>query len=267
MLFLTFVLGTVIGSFLNVLVYRFGSGTKITGRSKCLSCGKTLAALQLVPLFSYLFMRGRCARCRSKISLQYPLVETAGGIIFMVIAWKNSLLGMDVSTAHLVIALVDALIWSLLLATTVYDWKHKIIPDRFSALFAILAGIALALRSHYGMIAVPYLPFLDSIPLWIDVAAPLIALPFALLWLFSGGRAMGLGDAKLAFGIGWFLGFAGSVTAIILSFWIAVFPSLALLLLRRKHFTMKSEIPFAPFLVLGTFITYALGLNILSWSL
>ena len=133
----------------------------------------------------------------------------------------------------------------------------------------MLAALSLFLRSHYGMITIPYLPFLDyqhGVPWWIDIAAPLVALPFALIWLLSGGRAMGLGDAKLAFGIGWFLGLAGSVTALILSFWIALLPSVALLLLRRKHFTMKSEIPFAPFMVMGTFVTYAWSLNILSWS-
>lgn len=267
---LAFIFGAVIGSFLNVLIYRFGSGTKVTGRSKCLSCGKKLTLLQLVPVVSYLFLRGRCGHCRAKISVQYPLVEATLGVVFMVIASKNALLGVDVSLAHLLLAGVDALVWALLLAITVYDWKHKIIPDRFSFAFALLAALSLFLRSHYGMISVPYLPFLDyqhGVPWWIDIAAPLVALPFALIWLFSGGRAMGLGDAKLAFGIGWFLGLAGSVTALILSFWIAVFPSVALLLLRRKHFTMKSEIPFAPFMVIGTFVTYACSLNILSWSL
>lgn len=266
-LILAFILGAVIGSFLNVVIYRYGSGTKVTGRSKCLSCGKKLTTMQLVPIVSYILLRGRCGHCRARISAQYPLVEATLGAVFMVIAWKNSLLGTDISCQHAVIALLEALTWSLLLTITVYDWKHKIIPDRFSVMFAVLAAILLVLRSNFGMVTIPYLPFLDSVPWWIDIAAPLVALPFALIWLLSGGRAMGLGDAKLAWGIGWFLGFAGSVTAIILSFWIAVFPSIALLLLRGKHFTMKSEIPFAPFLVIGTFITYAFGLNILSWSL
>ncbi len=266
---LSFIFGAVIGSFLNVLIYRFGSGTRVTGRSKCLSCGKKLTTLQLVPVVSYVLLRGRCGHCRAKISAQYPLVEVTLGLVFMVIATKNELLGMNVSLSHLILAGVDALIWSLLLAITVYDWKHKIIPDRFSAVFALLAGLSLFLRFQYGMTTAPYVPFLDlqhGVPGWIDIAAPLVALPFALIWLLSGGRAMGLGDAKLAFGIGWFLGLAGSVTALVLSFWIALFPSLALLLLRRKHFTMKSEIPFAPFMVMGTFVAYACSLNILSWS-
>ncbi len=269
-LVLTFIFGAVTGSFLNVLIYRFGSGMKVTGRSKCLSCGKQLTVLQLVPVLSYLALRGRCGHCRAKISAQYPLVEVTLGVMFMVIASKNALVGVDVSLAHLLVASVDALVWSLLLAVLVYDWKHKIIPDRFSVAFAVLAALSLFLRLHYGIMSVPYLPFLDyehGVPWWIDITAPLVALPFALIWLFSGGRAMGLGDAKLAFGIGWFLGLAGSVTALILSFWIALLPSALLLLLRRKHFTMKSEIPFAPFIVMGTFVTYAWSLNILSWSL
>ena len=266
LLTLAFALGIVVGSFLNVLVYRFGSGMRVTGRSKCLSCGKKLKMLMLVPLVSYLFQGGRCVHCKSKISLQYPLVELVTGIVFVLIVWKNSLLGVTVNSAQLMVAIVDVLVWSLLITITVYDLKHKIIPDSFSAAFALLAGLELLLRMHFGMIVLPYLPFLDSVPSWINIAAPIIALPFALIWLLSGGRAMGLGDAKLAWGIGWFLGFAGGVTAIILSFWIAFFPSLSLLLLRSKHFTMKSEIPFAPFLVIGTFVTYVFGLNILSWA-
>jgi leader peptidase (prepilin peptidase)/N-methyltransferase len=77
---------------------------------------------------------------------------------------------------------------------------------------------------------------------------------------------MGLGDAKLAWGIGWFLGLGGAVSAVIFSFWIAFIPSVFLLFWRSKRFTMKSEIPFAPFLIIGTFVAYTFGVNILSWT-
>jgi leader peptidase (prepilin peptidase)/N-methyltransferase len=163
---------------------------------------------------------------------------------------------------------LDVLIWLILLLIVVYDVKHKIIPDRFSLVFALLAGI-LALSRLYWVPAVPhFIPFFGVYtPLWLDLlAGPLLALPFALLWLFSGGRAMGLGDAKLAWGLGWFLGFSGGVSAIILAFWTAFFPSIILLFLPRKHFTMKSEIPFAPFLILGALLVYVWGIDILQWS-
>lgn len=262
-----FIFGLIIGSFLNVVIYRYGSGMYITGRSKCLSCGKTLAALMLIPLFSFLFMKGRCGYCRAKLSFQYPLVEAAAGFLFVIIAHKNGLFAADVTLQNISIFAAEIAIWSTLLVITVYDLRHRIIPDLFSFAFALLAGIVLLLKSSWGMVSLPYLPFLDGVPTWINAAGgPLLALPFALLWFFSGGRGMGLGDAKLAWGMGWFLGFAGGVTAAILSFWIAFFPSLLLLLVRGKHFTMKSEIPFAPFLIIGTLIVYALDIDILSWT-
>lgn len=264
---LTFIFGISIGSFLNVLIYRFGSGTRLTGRSKCLACGKTLSPLMLIPLFSFIFLRGRCAHCSAKLSIQYPFVEAVTGALFVLIAVKNGLLLPEYYPPHLVISLLEAVIWSLLVVVFIYDWKHKIIPDTFAVLFAVFSGILLFTRTGYGFIQLPYLPFLNSTPVWIDwAAAPIVAFPLALVWLLTLGRGMGLGDAKLAWGIGWFLGFSGAVSAVILSFWIAFIPSLVLLFWRSKRFTMKSEIPFAPFLVLGTLVAYAFEVNILSWT-
>ncbi len=264
---LVFVLGLIIGSFLNVVIYRFGSGIRVTGRSKCLSCGKTLTAAMLIPLASFLFMRGRCGYCGTKLSWQYPLVEMLTGALFVIAAHVNGLFGMSASPHQLTVFIIEALIWAVLIVITVYDLKHRIIPDMLSLLFALLAGILLLLKWSWGLMVIPFLPFLDSVPVWINAAAGvLLALPFAMLWFFSGGRAMGLGDAKLAWGIGWFLGFAGGVSAAVLAFWVAFFPSLTLLLVRSKHFTMKSEIPFAPFLIIGTFIVYTFGIDILSWT-
>lgn len=264
---LTFAFGVSIGSFLNVLIYRMGSGTRLTGRSKCLSCGKTLTPLMLVPLLSYLMLGGRCGHCRSKVSVQYPFVEALTGLLFVLVAAKNSLLLPEYVPVHYFTALLEAAIWSLLVVVLVYDWKHKIIPDRLSLLFAVLAGILLYIRTVNLMTKLPYLPFLDSVPQWIDwAAAPVVALPLALVWLLTLGRGMGLGDAKLAWGIGWFLGLGGAVSAVILSFWIAFLPSIMLLFWKSKRFTMKSEIPFAPFLIIGTFVAYTFGVNILSWT-
>lgn len=264
---LVFLLGVIIGSFLNVVIFRFGSGVGLSGRSKCLSCGKILRASMLVPLFSFLFARGKCAYCKAKLSFQYPLVELATGVLFLIVAGVHHLNVLQFDGQAFFFTLLDMAIWSVLVVIAVYDIKHKIIPDRFSLSFALLAGIELFFKWHWGLLHLPYIPFLNSTPLWIDfAAAPIIALPFALIWFFSGGRAMGLGDAKLAWGIGWFFGISGGVTAAVFAFWIAFLPSVGLLLLPSKRFTMKSEIPFGPFLVLGTLMTYAFGLNLLSWS-
>lgn len=257
------VFGTIIGSFLNVVIYRLGSGAGMNGRSKCLSCGKTLTPRMLVPVASFVLQKGRCAHCGVKISWQYPLVELATGLLFALVVFRNELTFSTLLSSSGLSALLDMSIWATLLVIFVYDLKHKIIPDRLALLFALLAGVLLALKYANGIFPIRYIPIFDTVPWWIDLAAgPLLFVPFALLWFFSGGRAMGLGDAKLSIGIGWFLGFSGGISALVLGFWIAFFPSLALLFLRNKQFTMKSEIPFAPFLVLGTLVVYVLGVDL-----
>ncbi len=265
--FLVFLLGISIGSFLNVLIYRMGSGSRITGRSKCLACGKVLTPLMLVPLVSFVMLRARCGHCGTRISFQYPLVEFATGLLFVLVAVKNGLYLSEYIPLHLTVAVLEAFLWSVLMVVLVYDIKHKIIPDALSLLFAGVAGVILYIKTTHGLMSLPYLPFIDHTPQWVNWAsAPLVALPLALVWLLTLGKGMGLGDAKLAWGIGWFLGLSGAVSAIVLSFWVAFFPSIALLFLRSKQFTMKSEIPFAPFLIIGTLIAYTFDVNILSWT-
>lgn len=83
-----FLFGLIIGSFLNVVIYRYNTGRSVQGRSGCLSCGKTLSAVELIPLFSFIFQKGKCHGCGSKISWQYPLVEFSTGIAFTLIAFK-----------------------------------------------------------------------------------------------------------------------------------------------------------------------------------
>ncbi len=264
---LIFIFGTIIGSFLNVLIYRLGSGFGFNGRSQCLSCGKILRARMLVPVLSYLVQGGRCAYCRTKLSVQYPLVEVATGLLFLAAAWVNHLNHFPFPAHSLTFFFLDLSVLSTLVVIAVYDIKHKIIPDQLSLCFALLGGVILATKFTFGLSPEHYIPVFDQVPWWIDIAAaPLLAVPLALLWLLSGGRAMGLGDAKLAWGMGWFLGFSKGISAIVFAFWIAFIPSMILLFLPRKHFTMKSEIPFAPFLVLGTLAAYVSGINILNWT-
>jgi leader peptidase (prepilin peptidase)/N-methyltransferase len=263
-----FVLGTIFGSFLNVVIYRTGSGVGYTGRSKCLSCGKVLTPRMLIPLVSFLFQRARCAYCAAKLSFQYFFVEVAAGVLVLLVWWVTKFDPLASTMNEALFFLLDVAIWMVLLAITVYDLRHKIIPDRFVFVFTLLSGLVLFFSFHLGFLSPHFIPFLGTYTSpWIDLlAGPLLALPFALLWMISGGRAMGLGDAKLAWGIGWFLGFSGGASAIILAFWTAFFPSLFLLFLPQKHFTMKSEIPFAPFLILGTLLVFVYGVDILQWS-
>lgn len=252
-LFIIFVLGTIIGSFLNVVVLRYNTGMSfITGKSKCFSCSKDLHWYELVPLFSFLVLGGKCLKCKSKISYQYPIVELITGIIFTLVFLKFGL------TSLLPLYLA---ISSVLIAMSVYDFKHKIIPDGMTVFFIILS-LAVFFYTHTSS------EFLSFPQVSLDVlAGPILFAFFAFFWLISGGRWMGFGDAKLAIGVGILLGFSGGVYAILLAFWIGAAFSLTVMALQKIKIakfklSLKSEIPFAPFIILGLFIQL-----LTSWNL
>jgi leader peptidase (prepilin peptidase) / N-methyltransferase len=238
--------GLIVGSFLNVLIIR-GGVRPLSGRSACMSCGQRIRWYDLIPLFSWAWLGGRCRFCRSKISPQYILVELTTALLFAAVG----------ASALPIISRLFALpIIAILIAIAVYDLRHTIIPDAWVWIFNALA-------LFYSLLAIRYLPFT------VFLAGPAVALPLFLLWLVSHGRWMGLGDAKLALGIGWLLGPFYGVAALFLAFvlgavigLLAVFFSSAGWRAIAKRFiprpfwrgalygiTMKSEVPFGPFLV------------------
>ncbi len=207
-LILLFVFGTIIGSFLNVVILRFNTGRSLGGRSGCMSCGKKLVWYELFPVISYLFLRGVCSKCKTTISWQYPLVEALTGFLFVLIYMKL----IPVMPAEFVQTFFYLAMTCLLIVIAVYDVKHKIIPNPFVYTFIVLAFINLFLDSTAWF----------SMSTWSHLlAGPILALPFASIWLFSKGTWMGLGDAKLIIGIGWILGLGAGANSIILAFWIA----------------------------------------------
>lgn len=258
-----FIFGAIVGSFLNVVIYRYNSGTSpLTGRSLCFACGKTLSWRELIPLLSFLIQRARCLGCKTKLSWQYPLVEAISGFIFVAIF----LLGKPpLETLYLIIA------FSSLLVITVYDMRHQIIPDGISATFALLALL-------WYVVSTP-LETLFILPhAWTLLAGPILFFPFWFLWMVSKGRWIGLGDGKIAWGMGWFLGLSLGASAVMLAFWIGAVWALGVMgvqklsqnlgLIRSRHIlSLKSEIPFGPFLILATCVVYFTGINLFDGSL
>lgn len=255
-----FIFGTIIGSFLNVVILRYDK-KPLTGRSACISCDKKLAWYELIPVLSFLIQRGKCTNCKKNISWQYPIVEITTGLLFLLISnfefqISNGILNFEIF--EYLKLLYYFIIFSILIVITVYDIKHKIIPD--SLVFSFIGVSLLFLLFNYQTVS-----FLD----WF--AGPILAFPFAFLWFISDGRWIGFGDAKLALGIGWFMGLVDGVSSIILAFWIGSVFGVALILLSKlgslsfmgKNFTIKSEIPFAPFLILGMIIVFFFGWDIL----
>ncbi|MCR4325434.1 MAG: prepilin peptidase, partial [Patescibacteria group bacterium] len=241
------ILGLITGSFLNVLVLRRGAKS-IRGRSECMSCGALIHWYDNIPVISWIALRGRCRACGSAISVQYPLVEVITGVIFASIG--------GAPLFSISYKLVFCLIAALLIAIAVYDIKHTIIPDAWVYAFAALALAGMGPVFLAGSTSYFWPYYLAG--------GPLTALPLFALWLVSGGKWMGLGDAKVALGMGWLLGPIYGIAALFLAFMIGAVVSLPLLLFssgRGRGFlrmfthtaassklvrgvTMKSEIPF-----------------------
>jgi len=254
-LLLAFILGTIIGSFLNVVTYRYNTGMGIGGRSKCMTCARTLTWIELVPIFSFLAQKGACRKCKSKISWQYPLVEFLAGALFVLIFMKFPPLSFTAG----IITFVQLVIASLLIVIVVYDIKHKVIPNALVYIFAIIAFVSIFL-SPAGAFATSFfhMPVLGDL-----LAGPLLSLPFALLWLVSKGRWMGLGDAKIMLGIGWVLGLNAGLSAIFLAFWIGAAISIVWVLIAYHRIEGRREIPFAPYLVLGMYLVLLFGISVI----
>jgi prepilin signal peptidase PulO-like enzyme (type II secretory pathway) len=253
-LIFSFILGNIIGSFLNVISLRFNTGMTYGGRSKCFSCGKVLGWKELIPLLSFFYQEGKCKKCKSKISWQYPLVELISGILFVLIFVKFPPLTIESSFTTIFYLFITC----LLIVITVYDIKHKIIPDTLVYTFAFVALAKLFIT--------PDLSF--TIPSWIDLlAGPILALPFATLWYISKGTWMGLGDAKLMLGIGWTLGLWSGISAAILAFWIGAIFSLVWMYIVFRKIKARYEIPFGPYLILGMYLVLLYGIKVIELPL
>lgn len=240
--------GAIFGSFINALSFRFNTGKSMNGRSRCMSCGHTLGVADLVPVFSYAYLGGSCRYCHTHIALQYPVVEILAALLS---------LGVFFVTRSPLEYAVGLLVWMVILFIIVYDLRHMIIPYVASA---ALAASVLAYMAVVGAYSWPML-----------LAGPLLALPFVLLSLISNGRWMGWGDSGFELSLGWLLGPMLGISALMLAVWsgalvgtILIFSQKMLAQLTPTHtflkslrgFTIKSEIPFAPFLAFGAALAY-----------
>ncbi|MFA6386430.1 MAG: prepilin peptidase [Candidatus Paceibacterota bacterium] len=252
-----FLLGTIIGSFLNVIIFRFNTGkTIVSGRSICMTCNRTLRWYELIPLFSFLIQSGKCRRCAEKISHQYPLVEFITGLMFVLVAYHFIPIIFFSPLLYLLIVVLFAFIFSILIVISVYDIRHKVIPDKLVFIFSLTAFLSIFINySDFGTLFV--LPSASAI-----LAGPLLALPFFFIWLLSRGKWMGLGDAKLMLGLGWILGIYMGLASMILAFWIGAIVGLFIMFFLKKKVSMKTEIPFAPFLIISAFIVFLFSIDI-----
>jgi leader peptidase (prepilin peptidase)/N-methyltransferase len=252
-LFSLFVLGAIIGSFLNVVILRFGTGTSfVSGRSKCFSCGHGLSWHDLFPIVSFLLLGGKCKYCGSKISKQYFFVEFLTAVLFLA---SGIFIGVPASTLPGILFFLSLIIICFYIVIAVYDMHHKIIPDVLSYSVAGVALVYTTIIIFSG--AHDYGRFLAGI---------YCALPFFLLWLVSRGEWMGLGDAKLALSVGWWLGISAGFASLCLAVWSGAIIGIFILIaerLKTKSFRFgRHEMPFGPFIILGAIAAYLFGITL-----
>lgn len=259
---MVFIFGTIVGSFLNVVIYRLHTGKSLGGRSHCLSCHISLKWYELLPIFSYVLLRARCRSCSSYIPLRYLAVELLTGLLFIMV-W------MEYHASAVLLGFYFVVV-SLLVIILVYDMYHTIIPDEMVvALLVISTGIVIYTTVVAGE---SYMYPLKSL-----FGALLASGFFASLWYIGKGRWMGLGDAKLMFPLGVMAGFMGAVSTVVFSFWIGAVVSLTLIgiqkILRKGKtrlsflgtpLTIKSEVPFAPFLIIAFLAVHFFHVELLS---
>ncbi len=249
-----FLFGLAVGSFLNCVIYRLEiNKTFLTGRSFCPYCKKTLSWRDLIPVFSFLALNGKCRYCGQKISWQYPLVELATALLFLLIFNFRFSINSQLTIYNFLDLLYYLIIACFLIIIFVYDLKHYIIPDNVVYPAIITAFIYQIFGSlEFGILKPILSAFLASIF-------------FGAIVLISRGKWMGAGDIKLAFLMGLILIFPNILVALFLSFSLGAIIGIGLIAAGRKK--MSSEIPFAPFLVAGTMLTMFWGKNLLNWYL
>ncbi len=260
-----FVLGTFIGSYLNVAGLRFsetdGFKTSLRGRSRCPYCGRQLRFYELVPIVSFLFQQGRCRTCRHRLSFQYPIVELLSGLVLVIVSYK---LGVNL------LSLFWILIFLLLILISIIDLRLKVIPDKLNLLLAA-SGLLLTsfyyftpeIKSFLGNYALLFWPSEEKVIVGHLIIGPAFGLLlFGGLHLLTRGRGMGFGDVKLAGALGVLLGWPDALLAFLLAFILGSLTAAPLIMLGRKR--LKDNLPFGPFLATGVTLVFFFGYHILN---
>jgi len=266
------ILGAVIGSFLNVVIHRVPREESIVlPSSRCPSCGAEISFYDNVPVLSYLMLGGRCRSCKVHISARYPAVEALTALLWVAVAWRDGL-SFALPFDLIFVTAITALIF--------IDAEHMILPNAITypgIAFALIARVALPFlmgAPHFDDLPMLLNGVLAGMPMW---AASLVgALIGALagggsLWLMGwiweklrGVEAMGLGDVKMMFMVGAYLGWRLTVLNIFLGVLSGSLIGIALMLRQGKR-DMKMLLPFGVFLGIGAIAALLFGSQIVDW--
>lgn len=240
-----FLYGLIFGSFYNVIIYRVPIDKSIVkGGSICPSCDAKLKPMDLVPLFSWVFLLGKCRYCKSKISIRYPIVELTTGLLFLLAYIK---FGFSIE------CLMYISLWSMLLVTAVIDYDHMIICDIILVIFSIVGLVCIVLlkdgllNHFYGAL----------------VGFGVYFAVYFVAKIIYKKEAFGFGDVLLMCSIGLFLGLWNALLTSFLAFWIAAI-FIAIFKIPFKTNNEKKEIPFGPSICVAAFIVSLCGNEIIS---
>lgn len=260
-----FIIGTVVGSFLNCLIWRSYCGESVAvGRSYCPQCRHGLAWYDLVPIVSFLLLKSRCRYCGKPILWQYPAVELAMGIVFIAAAWiftPQVFLGLF-SLLVLAKLLAYWLFFSSLAVVFVTDLRWYYIPDGATAVGIVAAAIFTFLNAGGGF---PWRFFDRDLVIGALLSAVFAAAFFLAIFLVSRGKWLGFGDVKYAVLMGFSLGFPGIMVGMFFANFFGAILGLALVARGKKK--MSSQVPFGPFLVAGTLVAIFFTNPIFNWYL
>jgi len=248
LLICAFVFGAVIGSFLNVCIYRIPAGQSIVSPpSSCPDCGRRIRWYENIPILSYLFLLGRCAGCKKPISIRYPLVEALNGLLFVLIFYS---FGFSWATP------VYSLFVSMLVVITFIDLDHQIIPDMIS-----LPGIGIGFACSF---LIPWVGWLDSL-LGIVLGGGLLLLIAMGYEYLAKREGMGGGDIKLLAMLGAFMGWKAIFPIVFIASLVGTLIGVPVMLLGKKD--TKLALPFGPFLSFAAIIYLLWGVVIVTWYL
>jgi len=270
MVVFVFILGLSIGSFLNVLADRLPRDEDVlTSRSHCDYCKHTLRWYELIPLVSFLFQRGQTGCCHKKLSWRYPLSELITGIGFVSIylsqPFQSPTLASVVDPMIFAQFLVNVTIFSSLMVVCITDFDHEIIPMEMIVIGGI-AAVAQVLLEYFKLFPfvspTSLLSFSTSI-IFLSHCIPgfVVGIFFFCLWFFSKGKAMGDGDIYLAFLLAFLVGYPLVFVFFYAAFLTGAVVGVILILGRKK--SLKTHIPFGPFLIWGYFVALIWGVRII----
>lgn len=245
------VVGILIGSFLNVCIYRIPEKLDIVvQRSHCMNCNTRLKWYELIPIFSYIFLRGRCRTCKSKVSIQYPIIEALNGVFYVLVFYFY---GWD-SMYSFLLSLIYCLTISALIVLSVIDVKTKNIPVGVN-IFLLVMGLATVMTKYFESGR--------STDLVVDHVIGFFSISLFLLLLLyaTKGRAIGGGDIKLMASAGLLLGWE----LVILAFLIGCVLASIIHPIRMRVENVGRSLAFGPYLSVGIVITIFYGRKMVEW--